>query len=151
MNKTTMIQLFGMIVLCIFVNAVIAEVDSKPVIQVIHPSTEPIPSTLNVDINFFNPSGTKIRPETLKVYYGWFNIDVTEQIMQYAVVNQFGISAKHIELPPGRHRFTLEINDTGKQLFSKEIHVHIIEKPNAKPALPIKINASRHIAGLDRR
>lgn len=104
----------------------------SPAIIVLQPSKIPTASPLNVNIAFFSKENAKIDPDSLKIYYGWFNIDVTERIKRYAHIDGTGITANNIDLPPGPHQFTIEIQDDRKRRAQKQINVYIVENSLAK-------------------
>ncbi|MGC4079626.1 MAG: hypothetical protein QM702_21795 [Rubrivivax sp.] len=68
-----------------------------------------------------SPVGAPIRPETFKVYYGAFRIDITARIAGAARVTAEGVDVAQAVLPSGSHKLLLEVQDgagrTGERLL----------------------------------
>jgi hypothetical protein len=103
----------------------IPEKDS-PVLEVINPKvSSTVSSPTAVDIKFQASPQSSIKPETFKVLYGTFQLDITKRILSVAQVTPLGVSVEAAKLPAGRHKLTLTIEDTkgrtGVQMVEFEV------------------------------
>ena len=90
----------------------IPEKDS-PVVEVINPKvSSTVTSPTPVDIKFQASPQSSIKPETFKVLYGSFQLDITKRILSVAQVTPLGVSVEAAKLPAGKHKLTLTIDDT---------------------------------------
>ena len=53
-----------------------------------------------------------IRPETFRVLYGSFRIDITDRITASSKVTAQGIDVSEAKLPKGSHKLFIEIQDS---------------------------------------
>ena len=84
-------------------------------------------SPIRIEVNFKAHDGANIQADSLKVLYGWMNLDITDRIKEYAQISHSGISAKNVELPVGKHYITIEIRDTKKRSAEKEVYFEILK------------------------
>lgn len=103
----------------------IPEKDS-PVVEVINPKvSSTVSSPTPVDIKFQASPQSSIKPETFKVLYGSFQLDITKRILSVAQVTPQGVSVESAKLPTGKHKLTLTIEDskgrTGTQVVEFEV------------------------------
>lgn len=84
-----------------------------PKIQVITPNlAESLTSPTAIALSFAAISPAAIKPETFKVLYGAFQIDITKRLLTSAKVTQQGISVQDATLPSGSHRLHLWVDDS---------------------------------------
>ena len=70
-----------------------------------------------------NPSTTK--PDTFRVLYGTFQIDITERLLKVATVTSKGIDVPEAKLPKGSHKLILNVQDSDGRLGSRLIEFEI--------------------------
>ena len=70
-----------------------------------------------------NPSTTK--PDTFRVLYGTFQIDITERLLKVATVTSTGIDVPEAKLPKGSHKLILNVQDSDGRLGSRLIEFEI--------------------------
>ena len=89
-------------------------------------------SPIKIDINFKASDDSAIQLDSLKVLYGWMDLDITDRIMQYAQVSRAGISAENVELPVGEHNITIEITDTKGRDSEKDVYFEVLSPRDRK-------------------
>ncbi len=65
-----------------------------------------------IQVRFEATAPAAIRPETFRVLYGSFRLDITERVTAASQVTALGIDVAEASLPPGSHRLLIEIQDT---------------------------------------
>ena len=71
----------------------------------------PLASPTPIQLVFASALPATIKPESFKVLYGTFQIDITQRLVNAAKITAEGISVKEASLPKGRHRLLLSIED----------------------------------------
>ena len=97
-----------------------------PSIVLLQPSLSAITSgPVDIQVRFLAARGARIDIKSLRVFYGWFGIDVTDKLLEHARVTADGFIAKDTELPSGNHKVTVEVKDdhnrVGRKTFRFEI------------------------------
>ncbi len=72
----------------------------------------PIASPIAIRINFEATSPATVRPESFKVLYGAFQIDITSRLTSIASATVDGIVVPEASLPVGKHKLLLSIEDS---------------------------------------
>jgi len=107
--------------------------ENAPHITIKSPSVKSgLYSPIKIDINFKASDDATIQVDSLKVLYGWMDLDITDRIMQYAQVSRTGISAENVELPVGEHNITIEITDTKGRGSEKDIYFEVLSPGSKK-------------------
>lgn len=107
--------------------AKIAPEKDAPKIEVTAPNlTQPLASPTAIWINFQASAPATIKPETFKVLYGVFQIDITDRLTAVAKATSHGISVQEASLPVGKHKLLLSVEDSigrkGYRLIEFEIN-----------------------------
>jgi hypothetical protein len=99
----------------------------EPSITIVSPqSTVGLISTpVRIEVTFDTSPDARIVPDTFKVLYGAFRIDVTSKIRPYAVVSEHGLLAEKAVLPPGTHRLFLQISDSVGRTAESEVKISV--------------------------
>lgn len=71
-----------------------------------------IPSPTPIRVRFEAAAPASIKPETFKVRYGAFRLDITGRITAASKVTAEGIDVAEAALPKGSHRLFIEIQDS---------------------------------------
>ena len=81
--------------------------------------SRPVTSPTRIQVKFETQAPASVRPETFKVRYGAFSIDITDRILASSKVTAQGLEVSDVNLPKGTHSLALEIKDslgrTGQQ------------------------------------
>lgn len=84
-----------------------------PQIALIAPDvSKPVGAPTPVEVRFFGTAPAEVRPDTFRVLYGAFRIDITQRLLGVAKVTKEGINVGEAVLPPGKHQLSLSISDT---------------------------------------
>ena len=84
-----------------------------PKIEVTAPNlTAPLTSPMPIQVNFAATSPATVKPETFKVLYGVFQIDVTQRLLSAAKVTAQGMNVQEASLPSGKHKLHLLVEDS---------------------------------------
>jgi hypothetical protein len=84
-----------------------------PKIEVAAPNlTAPLTSPMPIQMNFAVTSPATIKPETFKVLYGAFGIDITQRLLSTAKVTAQGMNVPEANLPSGKHKLQLSVEDS---------------------------------------
>lgn len=84
-----------------------------PRIEVFAPSIGgPVKSPTRIEVRFQPVAPAVVRPETFKVRYGAFRLDITDRITAVSKVTPEGIDVAEAALPKGSHKLLLEIEDS---------------------------------------
>jgi hypothetical protein len=72
----------------------------------------PLTSPMPIQLNFAALSPATVKPETFKVLYGTFQIDITQRLLSAAKVTAQGMTVQEASLPSGKHKLHLSVEDT---------------------------------------
>lgn len=81
----------------------------------------PVASPTAIRLKFEPADSASIRPETFKVYYGAFKLDITGRITSAAKVTAEGIDVSEARLPKGSHRLTVAIEDSQGRVGERSV------------------------------
>lgn len=95
-----------------FTPKVVPERDA-PRIEVAAPNLAgPLASPTAIQLNFVSTSPATVKPETFKVFYGAFQIDITQRLLSAAKVTAQGMTVPEASLPSGKHKLHLYVEDS---------------------------------------
>ncbi|MDX1432289.1 MAG: hypothetical protein R3286_07545 [Gammaproteobacteria bacterium] len=84
-----------------------------------------IPAPTDIELKFLPTPPSRIVWDSLRVLYGFLELDVTERVTRHAEKTASGLLAKDAVLPAGSHSITIEISDdrqrVGRKTFELEI------------------------------
>jgi hypothetical protein len=88
-----------------------------PVIELFAPKlSTPVNSPTPIELKFQPTPPSAVKPDTFKVLYGSLGIDITKRILNVAKVTESVVFVQEANLPKGKHKLTLVIEDTiGRQ------------------------------------
>jgi hypothetical protein len=88
-----------------------------PQIELLTPDTsKAISAPTNIELRFLGNPPSEPRPETFRILYGAFRLDITQRLLGVAKVTKDGIKVRDAVLPKGRHQLSLTISDSmGRQ------------------------------------
>ena len=99
-----------------------------PLIDILKP--EPVPdlkvkAPFAIAVQFKSQADAPIDPSTFKVMYGAFKIDITSRITKFVTVNKEGFSLENAQIPIGKHRLTLQVQDEKQRVAERELRLEV--------------------------
>jgi hypothetical protein len=70
-------------------------------------------------------SDAAIDPGTFKIMYGALKFDITSRITKFVKVTPAGFSLDNAQIPAGKHRLTLQIQDEKQRVAERELRVEV--------------------------
>jgi hypothetical protein len=93
---------------------------NAPVIKLLAPDTAvTITSPTRIELRFEPAPQASIRPETFRVLYGAFKLDITNRLMGHSKISAQGLAVSEAHLPKGSHRLVLEVQDTAGRIGAR--------------------------------
>ena len=93
-----------------------------PVIELSAPKlSNPVSSPTPIELKFQPTPPSAVKPETFKVLYGAFEIDITKRILNVAKVSEAGVHVQEASLPKGKHKLLMVVEDTSGRRGNKTI------------------------------
>ena len=93
---------------------------------------KPVPQTdlkvkapFAIAVLFRGQADAAIDPATFKVMYGAFKIDITSRITKYVQVNKEGFALENAQIPVGKHRLTLQVQDDKQRVAERELRLEV--------------------------
>ena len=81
-----------------------------PVIELSAPKlSAPVNSPTPIELKFQPTPPSVVKPDTFKVLYGSFEIDITKRILNVAKVTESGVFVQEAVLPKGKHKLLMVI------------------------------------------
>ena len=101
-------------------------VKDAPKIQIMKPTlpgtvTSPTP----IVVKFDAVAPAIIKPESFRVSYGNFSIDITKRLLSAAPVTIEGLQLQEAALPKGKHKLNLLIEDTLGRKASQQVELDV--------------------------
>jgi len=99
-----------------------------PSILVLQPLTEgSLKAPFPIRISFHASSGHRIAWDTLRVFYGNFQLDITERVLREANISSDSLYLPKADIPPGLHKLTVRISDERRSIAQKDLML-LVEK-----------------------
>ena len=94
-------------------NAKSVVLKNAPLIELFTPKLSgPITSPTPIELRFIATPPSSVKPETFKVLYGAFEVDITKRILNLAKLSETGVYVQEASLPKGKHKLLLVVDDT---------------------------------------
>ncbi len=97
-----------------------------PLIELLNPK---LPTTVSsptpIEVKFQPAASSQIKPESFKVLYGTFQIDITRRILNVAKVTDSGIQVQEASLPKGKHKLLMQIEDNAGRVGSRQVEFEV--------------------------
>ena len=87
---------------------------NAPVITVVSPNhSGPIAPPVDIDVEFKPAQGANVDIGSLKIFYGFLHLDITQRILQApgVQVSPAGLKANGARLPSGSHKLLIQVAD----------------------------------------
>jgi len=97
-----------------------------PRIELVSPKLDTaISSPTQIELKFIPKIPSTTKPETFRILYGTFQIDITERLLKVATVTPQGINVPEAKLPNGKHKLVLNVQDSEGRVGSRLIEFEI--------------------------
>jgi len=97
-----------------------------PLIELSAPKlSAPVSSPTPIELKFQPTPPSAVKPETFKVLYGSFEIDITKRILNVAKVSEAGVNVQEASLPKGKHKLLMVVEDTSGRRGNKTIEFEV--------------------------
>jgi hypothetical protein len=99
-----------------------------PVIDILKPEPAPdlkVKAPFAIAVEFKGLSDADIDPATFKVLYGALKVDITGRITKYVTVSKEGFTLENAKIPVGKHRLTLQVQDTKQRVAERELRFEV--------------------------
>ena len=97
-----------------------APVPGAPNIDLVAPRLDGVVSSPTpIKLKFEAKSPSTIKPESFRILYGSFQIDVTERLLGAAKIESSGFNVQEAALPKGSHKLTLNVQDSEGRIGTK--------------------------------
>jgi hypothetical protein len=92
-------------------------------------SSPKLPALVNsptpIELKFQSTPPSTVKPETFKVLYGSFEIDITKRILNLAKVTEAGVFVQEANLPKGKHKLLMVVEDTAGRRGNRSIDFEV--------------------------
>lgn len=78
-----------------------------------------------ISVLFKGQSDAAIDPATFKVMYGALKFDITSRITKFVKVTPTGFSLDNAQIPSGKHRLILQVQDDKQRVAERELRVEV--------------------------
>jgi hypothetical protein len=78
-----------------------------------------------ISVLFKGQSDAAIDPATFKVMYGAMKFDITSRITKFVKVTPAGFSFDKAQIPVGKHRLILQVQDEKQRVAERELRVEV--------------------------
>lgn len=99
-----------------------------PLIDILKPSAvgeTRIKSPFAIEAQFKGQADAPIDPSTFKVLYGALKIDITSRVARAGKLSPGGFTFDKAQIPPGKHRLILQVQDSKKRVAERELRVDV--------------------------
>ena len=97
-----------------------------PLIELSAPKlSAPVSSPTPIELKFQPTAPSSVKPETFKVLYGAFEIEITKRILNVAKVSETGVNVQEASLPKGKHKLLMVVEDTSGRRGNKTIEIEV--------------------------
>jgi hypothetical protein len=100
----------------------------NPGIEIIKPEVPgggKLQSPFPIQVSFKGMSDAAIDPSTFRVFYGALKIDITQRIAGHVKVTPQGFTLDKAQIPKGKHRLTLQIQDEKQRVAERELRIEV--------------------------
>ena len=97
-----------------------------PLIELSAPKlSAPVSSPTPIELKFQPTPPSAVKPDTFKVLYGSFEIDITKRILNVAKVTESGVFVQEANLPKGKHKLLMVVEDTAGRRGNRSIDFEV--------------------------
>ena len=97
-----------------------------PLIELSAPKLSvPISSPTHIELKFQSTPPSLVKPDSFKVLYGSFELDITKRLLNVAKVTEAGVYVQEASLPKGKHKLLMVVEDTSGRRGNKTIEFEV--------------------------
>jgi hypothetical protein len=99
-----------------------------PVIDILRPqptSDMKVKAPFAIEVQFKRQSDAEIVPSSFRVLYGALKIDITPRVTKFVKVSEQGFTLENAQIPVGKHRLTLQVEDDKQRLAERELRFEV--------------------------
>ncbi len=99
-----------------------------PLIDILQPEALPdgkLKAPFPITVAFRAQNDAQIDVTSFKVLYGALKFDITSRLTQYTQVSAEGFKLDKANIPKGKHRLTLQIQDAKQRLAERELRIEV--------------------------
>ena len=99
-----------------------------PLIDILQPEALPegkLKAPFPITVAFRAQNDAPIDVHTFKVLYGALKFDITSRLTQYTQVSEEGFKLDNANIPKGKHRLTLQIQDAKQRMAERELRIEV--------------------------
>ncbi len=97
-----------------------------PVIELSAPKlSTPVSSPTPIELKFQPTPPSAVKPETFKVLYGSFEIDITKRILSLTKVTETGVFVQEASLPKGKHKLLMVVEDSSGRKGNRTVEFEV--------------------------
>lgn len=99
-----------------------------PLIEILKPlpvGDMKVKAPFAITVEFKGQPDAGIVPASFKVLYGALKIDITNRITKYVKVSEQGFNLENAQIPVGKHRLTLQVQDDKQRLAERELRFEV--------------------------
>ena len=97
-----------------------------PLIELSAPKlSSAVSSPTPIELKFQSTPPSTVKPETFKVLYGSFEIDITKRILNLAKVSEAGVFVQEASLPKGKHKLMMVVEDTAGRRGNRSLEFEV--------------------------
>jgi hypothetical protein len=97
-----------------------------PVIALIAPKlTSPVTSPTVIEVKFQPAASSTVKPESFRVLYGSFEIDITKRILSLTKVTETGVFVQEASLPKGKHKLLMVVEDSSGRKGNRTVEFEV--------------------------
>jgi hypothetical protein len=97
-----------------------------PLIELSAPKlSAPVSSPTPIELKFQSTPPSLVKPDSFKVLYGSFELDITKRLLNVAKVTEAGVYVQEASLPKGKHKLLMVVEDTSGRRGNKTIEFEV--------------------------
>ena len=101
---------------------------AMPSIEIIKPEAAAdlrVKAPFAINVVFKPQADAAIDPSSFKVLYGALRLDITTRITKFVKVTPTGFSLDNAQIPVGKHRLTMQVQDEKQRVAERELRVEV--------------------------
>jgi hypothetical protein len=101
-------------------------VQDAPTIELTAPKlSTPVSSPTSIELRFQPKAPSTVKPESFRVLYGAFGLDITKRLLSVAKVSEQGVFVQEASLPKGRHKLTMVVEDSAGRKGNRTVEFDV--------------------------
>ena len=85
----------------------------------------PLSSPTAIEVQFRPTAPSSVKPESFKVLYGAFEIDITKRILSLTKVTETGVFVQEARLPKGKHKLLMIVEDSSGRKGNRAVEFEV--------------------------